>query len=356
LGNATDPLEFFRALESEPYGFDFFQTLRRIECLFPSKPRWGRASRPADEPVRLAQEPSLAFAPATLAAFQLATGELPARLEVRFLGLLGPNGPLPLHLTDYARERLLHAGDRTLARFLDVFNHRFLALFYRAWAQGQPTVSLDRPKDDRFATYVASLLGLGSPRLRDRDHAPDFAKLFYSGRLVRHARNSEGLAALLAGFFKIPVRIEQFVGHWMGLAEPDRTRLGRDIACGMLGRGAVLGAKVWDCQHKFRIWLGPLTLEQYENFLPGGNAIARLVAWVRQYLCFELEWDVRVILLSREVRDEKSHLRLGEYGRLGWTTWLGNYPRREDAADLILDCERLVAHGKRSRELMSVPA
>src|SRR5690606_19296656 len=134
MRDAPDPLTYFRALKDSPHGFDFFQAMRRIECLHPEKPRLGAGLRPMDEPVRLAQEPSMAFAPASLSSFLLPAGGRPARMEVRFFGLLGPNGPLPLHLTEYARMRLLNAGDATFARFLDMLNHRFLMLFYRAWA------------------------------------------------------------------------------------------------------------------------------------------------------------------------------------------------------------------------------
>ena len=330
--------EFFLALAKEPYRYDFFQALRRIEALHPQKPRLGRGLRAADEPVRLAQEPSLAFAPSTLSSFQL-PGERSAypRMEVRFFGLLGPNGPLPLHLTEYARERLMHSNDRTFARFLDVFHHRFLAMFYRAWAQSQPTVSLDRPREDRFSTYVGALAGLGTPTVRDRDAVNDHAKLFFSGLLVRHVRNADGLAALLSGFFRVPVRVEQFVPHWLTLPVNDRTRLGA-AETASLGRGAMLGSRVWDRQHKFRIRLGPLTLAQYESFLPGGSAIAKIVAWVRQYLSFELDWDMRLLL----VRDEVPRTRLGNYGRLGWTTWLGRKaPRTADVEDLRLAPEQL---------------
>lgn len=333
--------QLLRALEEKPFDFDFFQTLRHLECLFVDKPRIGQALRPADEALRLAQEPSLAFAPATLSSFEPSTGRFPARLQVRFFGLLGPNGPLPLHLTEYARERLLHGGDRTFPRFLDVIHHRFLALFYRAWAQAQATVSLDRPDDQRFAVYVGSLFGVGASRVRNRDEVSDFAKLFFSGLLVRHARNSDGLAALLSSYFRVAARIEQFVGHWMALPRAQQTRLGADDASAALGLGTVVGARVWDRQHKIRIWLGPLNLNRYESLLPGGAALAKLVAWIRQYLCFELEWDTRLVL----AHDEVPQLRLGKMGRLGWTTWLGNFTREGDAQDLILDAERLMNPG-----------
>ncbi|GAC1409279.1 MAG: type VI secretion system baseplate subunit TssG [Burkholderiaceae bacterium] len=337
MRNATDHLDFFRALEEKPYHYDFFQVLRRIECRFPHLPRIGTALRPADEPVRLGQEPGLIFAPSAIASFSTPAGSPRPHLGVRFFGLLGPNGPLPLHLTEFVRARAVFAGDLTMMRFLDLFHHRFLALFYRAWAQAQPTVSLDRPRDDRFSFYVGSLFGLGEASLRQRDAVDDFAKLFFSGLLARHVRNRDGLVALLTGYFRLPVSVDEYVGHWMTLRQEDHTRLGREGA--VLGDGAVLGPRVWDCQHKFRIRFGPLDLARYENFLPGGPALRRLVDWVRQYLCFELEWDVQLVLR----RDQVPRTRLGNFGRLGWTTWLGRYGGPTDPADLTLNAERLVA-------------
>jgi type VI secretion system protein ImpH len=327
---------FFRALEEAPYRYDFYPALRRVECLFPGLPRIGQALRPQDEPLRLAQEPALDFAPATLTRFGTPPGAAVPRLTVRFFGMLGPNGPLPLHLTEFARDRATHHGDQTLVRFLDIFHHRFLALFYRAWAQAQPTVSLDRPGDDRFALYAGALCGLGDASLRRRDAVDDHAKLFFCGLLARHVRNRDGLAALLRGYFRLPVKVEEFCGHWMRLRPQERSRLGAGAA---LGQGAVLGARIWDYQHKFRIRLGPLRLDQYESFLPGGSALARLAAWVRLYAGMEFAWDARLVL----ARDEVPALRLGQGGRLGWTSWLGRTRRQEDADDLALDVERLLA-------------
>jgi type VI secretion system protein ImpH len=156
--------------------------------------------------------------------------------------------------------------------------------------------------------------------------------------LARQVRNRDGLQAWLSGYFRLPVRVEEFVGHWMRLPDEDRTRLGLEGEGARLAIGTVLGAAVWDRQHKFRIEIGPLNLAQYESFLPGGTAIAGLVALVRQYLCFELEWDVRLALVKREV----PRTLLGRYGRLGWTSWAGRYERVEDAADLTLEAERVL--------------
>jgi type VI secretion system protein ImpH len=341
MGQTTDTLDYFRALEERPYDFDFFQALRHIECLFVDKPRIGRGLRPVDAPIRLGQEPSLAFAPAVLSAFEPATDTGPPRMAVNFFGLLGPNGPLPLHLTEYARERQLHAGDPTFVRFLDIFHHRFLEMFYRAWAQAQPTANMDRPEQDHFAVYVGSLIGLAGERMRRRDDVADYAKLYYVNALASQVRNRDGLAALLTDYFNVPVRVEEFVGRWMDLPERERTRLGAANDGTVLGRGAVLGARVWDRQSKIRLWLGPMSLEQYEEFLPGGLALSRLVAWMHHYVCFELEWDVRLML----IQSQTPKAVLGRNARLGCTTWLGTVRRPGVVAGLTLDAERCAGKG-----------
>jgi type VI secretion system protein ImpH len=337
-GRASARLELFDALARAPWSFDFFQALRRIEGLSPDQPRLGEALRPADEPVRISQEASVAFAPSTLSAFEEQEGGLPPRLEQRFFGVLGPNGPLPLHLTEYARDRLLHHQDRTLVRFLDIFHHRLALLFYRAWAEARPTVQHDRPDQDRFALYVGSLAGYASPATRGRDAVPDHAKLFFVGHLSRGAKNAEGLAAILEGFFRLPARVEQFALAWLELPPDQRTVLTRERRSShSLGDGVVVGQRVRDAQSRFRIVLGPMDLDRYHDFLPGGRSLLRLVDWVRNYVGYEFDWEVQLVL----ARDEVPGIRLGRDGRLGWTTWLGTRPAPTDADDLLLAPERI---------------
>jgi type VI secretion system protein ImpH len=336
VGRETDAVEFLARLGDAPHDYDFYQTLRRLECFYADKPRWGEAQRPTEEPIRLGQDPELSFAPAPLGWFGTEPGGAKPRLQVRLFGLLGPNGPLPTHLTEYARDRLRNSGDRTFSRFLDMFQHRFLALFYRAWAQAQPHVNRDRPDSDRFGGYLGALVGLRPTAARNRDTVPDVAKLFHVGFLLRHVRNAEGLQSILGHFFRVPVRIEQFVTHWMSLATGERTALSREGAT--LGHGAVLGGRVWDAQHKFRVQIGALSLQEYESFLPGGTRLGKLVDWITFYLSHELDWDVRLILK----RDQVPPLTLNGQRRLGWTTWLGARRTSRDADDLCLHPESVI--------------
>lgn len=330
---AHDLAQLVGAIKEKPYEFGFFPILRLIECLYPERPRIGTSTRPVDDPIRLGQEPAMAFESASLTGFETAKETRPHRLTVRFLGLLGPNGPLPLHLTEYAQGRLRQHGDRTFVRFLDIFHHRMLSLFYRAWANNEPTVSFDRPESDRFSDYVGSMAGLGMSALRKRDDISDLTKFYYSGRLSCQTKCAEGLQDILSDYFELPVRIEPFVGEWLMLPAQDVCRLGLDPVNGTLGRSVMVGSQVWGCQHKFRITLGPLSYGDYESLLPVGNRIGRLVALVRNYIGDELAWEVRLVLKRAEV----PAMRLNDSFRLGWTTWLGHRPGENDPEDLTFN-------------------
>ncbi len=326
----ADPLAQFA---ERPWQMGFYQAMRLLEAGFADRPRLGRSARPGQDMVRLAQEPSVQFAPSTLAAVEPALDGRPARMLVHFFGLFGPDGPLPLHLTEYARDRRRNFRDPTLQRFADIFHHRALSLFWRAWADSRPTVSFDRPAQDRYAQYVGALCGLGFESLRDRDAMPHLTKLHFAGRLANQTRHAEGLAAMLSAFFTMPVRVDSFIGAWLTLPVGDRTALGDRPQTGRLGASALVGGRVWTRQQKFRIVMGPIGLADYLRLLPGGGSLHRLIPIVRNYAGDVPLWDVNLILK----RDEVPPIRLGREGRLGWSTWLMPRRRADDAADLFLD-------------------
>lgn len=330
------------ALAREPWAHDFFHTMRRLEALHPDRPRMGEALRPSAEPVRLAQDVELDFAPAAVSSWSAEGGGAP-RLGVRFFGLFGPMGPMPTHLTEFVRERQRHHGDPTLARFADLFHHRALLLFYRAWAQAQPVVQRDRPDDDDHARWLGAFVGLDAPGRGHAGHLPEDALRHHVAHLLRGPRNAEGLAKLVASLFRVPVRIESHIGHWMPLRQEDRTRLLPSAEAGdrnRLGRDVVAGSRVWDRQYRFRIRLGPLGLREYERFLPGSPALLALRDAVRQFAGLSRVWEVQPVLRGAEV----PRLALGGAAgaaRLGLTTWLGRRGPHPDRADLRLQPERL---------------
>jgi len=211
----TAPL--IEQLEKKPFAFDFFRAVRLLQSQFREQARVGYSLSPAQDPVRFAQSASLAFAPSTIEALRRSARSAAPKLFVNHFGLLGPNGPMPLHLTEYARERQIHFGDQTITAFLNVFHHRLISFFFRAWADSQKTVDLDRPPDQRFAIFLGSFFGLGTDAMQERDEVQDWAKLYFTGRMANQTRPAEGLEAILHQYFDIKTELHTFVGRWMDL-------------------------------------------------------------------------------------------------------------------------------------------
>jgi type VI secretion system protein ImpH len=314
--------ELFAAVQADPSAFDFFALLRRVDTLRRDQPRTGEAQRPRQEALRLGQAPELDFAPAALHSLT-PRADGPPRLAVRFFGLLGPQGPMPLHFTELVRDRTQHHDDATLAHFLDIFHHRLLSLFYRAWAQAQPVVHQDRPAQDRFRSWLAAAAGAPT----EGGALPAAALAHHAGWLGARSAHPERLGKVLAQYFGVGVRIEEHVGQWLAIDTGDRSALGHarnrsersDRPPAALGRAANAGARLWDRQYRFRVHLGPLDLERYFAFLPRGTAWLPLLHGVRLLAGRELLWDLELELAP----GQRPAPRLGRHARLGLTSWLG---------------------------------
>jgi len=330
VGASADTLSTLASFERDAHELDFFAVLRFLECLHANAPRFGAAARPVDEAVRLGQEPSLAFAPSTLAGFVPGDGKRPHRLSTYFFGLFGPQGPLPLHLTEFARERERNDEDPTFRAFADLFHHRLALLFYRAWADAEPCASLDRPSSRRFDAYVGSTFGVGTSDFRRRDSVPDDAKLHLAGLFAASTHPAVALQSILEEFFRLPFAIEELVGEWLRIPTGDVCLLGTSFA--RLGVDSVLGGHIWNCQHKFRVLCGPLGFSDFEALLPGSTGLRRLRDLLRTFIGHQLEWDLNLILRAPDV----PRIELGKSGALGWTTWLGDRQTDAEARDVII--------------------
>lgn len=331
----TSVIEFLHNVSEKPYRYGFYQTVRRINCFYGDKPITGKAVRPSDDPIRFTQEPYTSFASSTLSGLEIDSSSQYPRLSQRFIGMFGPNGPLPLHLTEYARDRSRHHRDKTFVRFMDMFHHRIVSLFYGAWAQAQPVVQFDQPEKDRFAMYVGSLFGMGLPNQRNTDAMHHFSKLGFAGHLSSLPRHVDGLVSMIQGYFEVKSSITEFIAHWMKIPLTDRVHLGESGLNGRLGQDTVIGERVWQRQDKFRVSLGPLSLDQYEAFLPTGKSFKALVALVRTYVGIEYFWEVNLIL----EKQEKPVSCLGKSGALGWTSWLQTEQQLDHVDDLLLQVE-----------------
>lgn len=335
LKQAPEPSEIEERLRKEPYTFGFFQAVRLLERLLPEREPVGGFVNPAEEIVHFGAHPSLAFPASEIQSLDAKPGEL-ARMTVNFLGLTGPLGALPQWYTGLIAERL-RANDKGPRDFLDIFNHRFLSLFYQAWEKYRFAVAYERGELDRFSHLLLDLIGMGTDGLQDRQAVPDEAFLFFSGVLAQRPRSAKALESILAEYFQVPVEVQQLLGGWFRLDPATECCLGdRESSSEQLGQGAVAGDEVWDQQARARIKLGPLSMSQYLEFLPNGSAFAPLRALTRFFSNDEIDFDVQLVLDRAEVPACELGSTGDESPKLGWVSWVRSGPIGRDPEDTIL--------------------
>ena len=305
----------FRAqLVAEPWRFDMFATLRRFERENADKPRLGDAATLAEEYLVVSQNPYMEFPASNLdGAVIEPSGRM--RLIARFLGMFGPQGALPLTTTEESYLWLLERDD-AFPRFADIFQRRFIALFFRAWADARPIAQNDRPAEDRFRAYIGSMIGVGTPLYRDADSLSDFAKMEYAGLLAPRVKSASRLRSFLSGLFGVRFEIDEFVGAWLTLDASERSRLGARLSG--LGSDCVLGASMFSVSDKFRVRVFVRDFAQYERFLPGSDFARQVGDAVFLYVGEEYDWDMELAIPAGEI----TPVRLGRGAKLGWTSWM----------------------------------
>jgi type VI secretion system protein ImpH len=305
---------FLRNLEAEPWRFDYFTVLRHLERSHKDWPRISDSAARREEYVHFGQDPYFAF-PASNLARVVQHDNQALQVFVQFLGLLGPQGALPLASTEEAFHYLL-AQDDAFARFLDIFNNRFIQLFFRAWADSRPIAQHDRPADDRFVAYIGSAIGVGSTPYQNLDSLPDAVKLGFAGLLGSQIKSASRLAGAVCGIFNVRAEIEEFVGTRLEIESAEWTILGESYST--LGEDALLGRTVFSVQDKIRIRIFTRDLAQYVRFLPTGDLCEPLADLVFFYNGDQLDWDAELAIPSGAV----APVRLGRFGQLGWTSWM----------------------------------
>jgi len=318
-------------LEQDPYSFQFFQAVRLLERLFPERNPVGLFVSPATEVVQFSSVPTLSFPASEIQGFDRVK-DGPPKLSVNFMGLSAATGVLPHAYTEFLLERA-KAKDRGPADFFDIFNHRFVSLFYRAWQKYRFYIAYERTGtgDDLISARLLDLIGLGTPALTRRMEIEDEACLYYAGLLAARRPTAQGLKQLIEDYFDVPVWVGQFTGTWRRLPPQNLTFLrDKGIFCEQLGMGTIVGDEAFDYHGAVTLRIGPLSFDRYRDFLPGARAYVELRAWLRLYTNREFDYVIQLVL----ERDEVPRMKLGDDGfgasRLGLVSWVKNQPLHRD--------------------------
>ncbi len=327
------PRELVEELQDDINSFSFFQAIRILQAARPDREQVGRFVDPSREAVRFGAHRGIGFPASEIQTLE-SDGDGPVRMRVNFMGLIGPMGVLPHHYTLLAAERG-RAKDSAYAEFLDLFHHRLISLFYRAWEKSR----FDKPAGtagDPLREHLLDLVGAGVPAQRAGLGFEEDALLYYSGLLSAATRSAVALEQLIEDYFEVPAKVIEFEGGWFPLSERDLCVLGDESGpASRLGQGAVVGDEIWDPQSRVRIRIGPMALDDYERFLPTGDAFARLRGLTRYFSNDEQEFELQLVLEKSSV----SGCTVGddEWSQpLGWSTWLSSGQFARDADDTLI--------------------
>ncbi|MBS1794062.1 MAG: type VI secretion system baseplate subunit TssG [Acidobacteria bacterium] len=323
-------------LLDEPYRFEFFQAVRLLEKIFPERKPVGREALPHEEIVRFRSRMTLDFPASEIHELRQSFDELTDRekleMFVNFMGMVGVSGVMPVHYTELIMERARYR-DTAMWLFLDIFTHRSVSMFFRAWEKYRFPIGYERGHDD-FTAFLFDIAGLGTKGLRGRMALEDESLLPYGGLIAQKPHSAVALGNILGDYFRIPARILQFFGQWLELDSASITRLGR--ANSGLGTTAIIGTRVWEQQSKFRILLGPLNFNQFQAFLPNGTAYRPLKSIVRFMNGLEFDFDVQLVLQAKQVPSTILTTRAKRRPMLGWTSYLKTKPFAADDDQVVL--------------------
>ncbi|CAN7570519.1 type VI secretion system baseplate subunit TssG [Pseudoduganella sp. LjRoot289] len=304
-------------LLAEPHSFRCTQAVRLLL-------RWLRRHGVSYEQayadvLRFDNSLSLSFPASEIAELKMEPGgdnanSLPRRIRITpaFIGLLGANGALPLHVTQGIAAMPAGEAEASTRAFFDMYSGRMVALFHQAWGKHRLEYTLDTQGRD---TQLPLLLALSGARHLARD-GEQHAAAYYAGLLRSRPVNADSIGRVLAGHFCLPVKLEQLAGSWDYLREGCRSTLGRTQPS--LGHGAVLGKRIWRHDRQVRLDIGPLNAAQLERFLPHGEGAAALLRMLKLLGAPSLRYEVRLILARSCIRP----VVLGARRRLGWDSFL----------------------------------
>jgi type VI secretion system protein ImpH len=339
------------------YKFNFFQAVNLLERLYRMVERDAEAGNSeseyteyaspggdgplSQEAIRFQASVKLSFPSADISRIdQIDHNSLEStRMILTFMGLYGVSSPLPPYFSQMlaelddteeylGEEEDTEEGIKALRLFLDIFNHRTYSLFYRGWKKYRYHLQFEAEARDRFSQYMLSLIGLGTPALQEAVGVDVPRLIAYSGHLGQRMRNSCGLQNMLRGYFGgIHVKITEFMPRWVPIPEQYRAHLDRRVR---LGENFTIGQKIRDVNGKFRITLGPLSLQMFRDFLPRGQYFRELNRIVKFYAPDQLSFDVELLLRKEDVPPMKlsavqayADPNADEAAQLGWTSWLG---------------------------------
>jgi len=253
------------------------------------------------------------------------------RMTTTFMGLLGNHGTLPAHYTERIAQWQYDCQDEAPRAFLDMFSSRMLALYYAAWRKYRVEYAVAGCGMDFRARLLALAGSAGGQEHERGPGVPQALVACFAGMLQQRPRSAASLQRLLAGYFGLPVTLEEAVGHWSRMAPHEQSALG---AGARLGENTLLGARSWRPDLRVRLRIGPLDRAAFERFLPSGDMAAALRRILVRFGVPGVDFEVQLLLRASEIGPTRLMGGLAPGSRLGRDSFLVTAAVAADRADM----------------------
>ncbi len=346
-------------LREEPHRFEFFQAVRLLMNHYRKDADPGQDLDILGQVIQFRSSVSLAFPASEIESLDFeadqpgtsdGTEELGVidrrknkRMRFRkvsitpsFIGLTGPMGVMPRHYTHYVADREMYHRDKATRAFLDIFTTRAVALFYQTWLKHRLHLQFEADRKNKFLPMILSLSGMGLSGTRgrlegDATGIADDTLAHYASALRERPQSVQWFSRVVADYFRVQCKVEQFIGQWFQLPERELTRLGA-ANCG-LGTTAFCGGRIWDRNTKVRLTVGPMRRAQFDAFLPGSRAAENLKQFFKLMVGATFDCEVCLILDKRDLAPA-SLGSLSSGTRLGWNGWMQSHQHTADSHDV----------------------
>lgn len=313
-----------------PY-MNFYRFCQLLEENHPKAPIIGSGWLVGDEPIRFRPHPGMGFPAGEIRGMDDHDPPRPPAVRVAFMGLYGVESPLPTHYSDDIAQR--REGVEATEDFLDIFNHRLIAQYYRIWRKYSYPATFRAGGTDNTSQYLLGLAGLGIPGCAAVAAAPLSRFLALLPGMMLPGRSGEGMEALVA--LLAPGTRATVYHH-----DPCRIPLSQPLAMSVrqpvsLQHRPVMGTHATDVNGQVLLQLATEKSDEVRGWLPGGELFSDLMALLHVWLGSHLDVRLQLCVARHLLPDAQLCCQQAHAVQLGRTAVLQPLDAQKQADDRI---------------------
>lgn len=226
------------------------------------------------------------------------------QLTSPMLGLTGTQGVLPYTYTYRIKQSPRQQREETL-HFLGLFNHKLTTQYIEASIHYHLPVRYEIEQENHYLEILHALNGYVREQ-HQQQHLDDYFAEF-SGLMQGQNNSAYVLKTMLDCMFKHQVQIREYLPEQFKLDASQKASLGGSNPA-LLGINTFCGEVLTQIDEKIEIVIGPLSRQDYLDFLPQQKYSEKLKQMISTWCSPTLMVDLRLVLSKAEIYP----IRLGD--------------------------------------------